>query len=67
MVRIRVVRVRQAKTQKQLAEISGLSQSYINELETGKKCNPSMAVLDKLASALQVNVVELLEDDSAVL
>jgi hypothetical protein len=34
---------------------------YINELETGKKINPTIQILEKLAKALGVSIAELTE------
>ena len=61
MNKIRAMRLKQRLTQQQLSTRSGLSQSYINELENGRKINPSIVVLDKLAAGLKVSVSELLE------
>ncbi len=64
MKRLKAVRLQQGLTQQQLSIRSGLSQAYINELENGRKINPSIIVLDKLAAGLKVSVTELLEDES---
>jgi transcriptional regulator with XRE-family HTH domain len=55
-----VKRLRQAKgwTQEQLAVYAGSSQPTVNLLEAGKR-NPSAATLEKLARALEVQVVDL--------
>jgi transcriptional regulator with XRE-family HTH domain len=55
-----VKRLRQAKgwTQEQLAVYAGSSQPTVNLLEAGKR-NPSAFTLEKLARALEVEVVEL--------
>jgi transcriptional regulator with XRE-family HTH domain len=55
-----VKRLRQAKgwTQEQLAVYAGSSQPTVNLLETGKR-NPSAATLEKIARALEVEVVDL--------
>ena len=63
MKKLKTLRRRKKLTQKQLAEKAGLSQSYINELERGKKKNPSVVVLDKLANVLEVSVMELLKNE----
>lgn len=60
MNRIKEARLRKKLTQKQLSERSGLSQAYVNELENGRKANPSKAVLEKLAAALEVPLAEIL-------
>lgn len=61
MNKIKAARIKQRMTQQQLSAVSGLSQSYINELENGRKVNPSIIVLDKIAAGLQVHITELLE------
>lgn len=55
-----IKRLRQAKgwTQEQLAVYAGSSQPTVNLLESGKR-NPSAATLEKLARALEVEVVDL--------
>jgi putative transcriptional regulator len=58
---------RRAKlTQCQLAKKTGLSQAYINELENGRKSNPSFFVLAKLANALEIPAADLFTDDQKV-
>jgi transcriptional regulator with XRE-family HTH domain len=44
-----------------LAKKADVTDAYIANLETGKKTNPSLDVLKKLARALGVPVGELLE------
>ena len=55
-----VKRLRRAKgwTQEQLAVYAGSSQPTVNLLEAGKR-NPSASTLEKLARALEVEVVDL--------
>jgi transcriptional regulator with XRE-family HTH domain len=55
-----VKRLRQAKgwTQEQLAVYAGSSQPTVNLLEAGKR-NPSASTLEKLARALEIEVVDL--------
>ena len=65
MNKIKAARLKKNLTQKQLSERTGLSQAYINELENGKKVNPSIIVLDKLAAALGVCLTEILEDEGS--
>jgi Predicted transcriptional regulators len=64
MNKIKDVRMRKKMTQQQLSEKSGLSQAYINELENGRKVNPSIIVLDRIAAVLQVSIAELLEAEA---
>lgn len=53
--RIKSLRVNADFTQEELAELSGLPQSHINRLESGKH-SPSRRTLEKLAKALRVGV-----------
>ncbi len=54
--------LRQAKgwTLEDLARRAKVTNAYISLLETGKKKNPSLAVLKRLAKALGVGVEKLL-------
>jgi transcriptional regulator with XRE-family HTH domain len=47
-------------TQVELAKRARITQSYLAELETGEKKNPSLPVLRRLAKALGVPVTALL-------
>lgn len=47
-------------TQKELAAAVGVTQAYIHALETGKRKNPSLQVLMKIAEALNVTANRLL-------
>lgn len=40
----------------ELARRAGLSKAYIHALEHGENCDPSMSTLQKLASALDLNL-----------
>ena len=55
-------KLREAKgwSQKALAKKSGVTDAYIAMIETGKRKNPSVPVLRRLAKALGVPVTELL-------
>jgi transcriptional regulator with XRE-family HTH domain len=53
--RIKDLRVNAHLTQEELAELSGLPQSHISRLESGKH-SPSRITLEKLAQALNVGV-----------
>ena len=44
-----------------LADEAGVTDAYIAQLETGKRLNPSLGVLKRLARALRVPVTKLLE------
>ncbi|NLW92817.1 MAG: helix-turn-helix transcriptional regulator [Syntrophomonadaceae bacterium] len=49
-------------SQSRLARESGVSQTYISELEAGK-WSPNLSVLRKLAAALEIPVVALLDEE----
>jgi putative transcriptional regulator len=59
--KIKILRKKKKLTQKGLAQKTGLSQAYINELENGKKTNPTYEVLQKIAQALEVPISDILE------
>lgn len=63
--RIRVIRKKRGLSQFDLAEGSGVSRSYIADLERGMMNNPSLDVIQSLAAALHVSVSELLGEDAA--
>jgi len=48
-------------TQAQLAKKAKLTEAYVSQLLKGKRKNPSIAVLKRIADALGVPVTELLE------
>jgi HTH-type transcriptional regulator, competence development regulator len=57
---IKTLREEKGLSQKALATRIGVSDAYITMLETGKRKNPSLDILKKLAKALGVPVTELL-------
>jgi transcriptional regulator with XRE-family HTH domain len=61
-------RLRQAKgfTQERFAEVSGVTQQYVSDLERGLR-NPTVVTLYNLASALGVSHVELVTPDDEAL
>jgi transcriptional regulator with XRE-family HTH domain len=58
---IKTLRQEKGLSQKALAEQAGVTDAYITMLESGKRKNPSLDILKKLAKALDVPVTELLE------
>jgi len=62
--RLRALRHRRGLSLRQLGAETGLSASYISELERSM-ATPSVASLQKLAAALGTNMVRLLNDDDA--
>ncbi|HPF33337.1 MAG TPA: helix-turn-helix transcriptional regulator [Candidatus Sabulitectum sp.] len=64
--RIRVLRAEKEISQKELAEVIGVSRQTVNSIEKGK-FNPSVITALKLAEYFAVNVetvFQILEDDS---
>jgi transcriptional regulator with XRE-family HTH domain len=57
---IKTLRQEKGLSQKALAEQVGVTDAYITMLESGKRKNPSLEILKKLAKALGVPVTELL-------
>ena len=57
---IRVSRMQQSMSQRELADRSGLSRSYLCDIERGRGAQPSVQTLDKLAAALGVSRMDLL-------
>lgn len=52
------IRKERGLTQEQLAELSGLTQQYLSDLERGKR-NPTIVTIYELALALKVPHIEL--------
>jgi len=62
--RIRGIRARRGMTRKDLAKHSVISERYLAQAESGK-ANISIALLWRIAQALQVKLIELLPEDGA--
>jgi putative transcriptional regulator len=62
MFNLKVARVKKNLTQRQLAELVGVSVSTINRIETGKQVL-RVDMLNKLVNILEVPVNELLESN----
>ena len=59
--RIREIRQRRGLTQRELAELSGVQQSYISLIESDKRPNVSALVVADIARALRVSLDRLLD------
>ncbi|AIF53685.1 helix-turn-helix domain-containing protein [Pelosinus sp. UFO1] len=59
-----LVNFRKAKgwSQKELSDKAGVSQTFISELEAGKK-QPTVLIAQKLATALGITLSELLNEE----
>ena len=58
--RIRILRKSQNLTQEKLAELSNIDPKTIVSIESGKRVNPTLKTLNKLAKALKTSTEELL-------
>ncbi len=56
---IKEIRERKNMSLYRLSKYSGISYSYLSEIENNKKDNPSMAVISQIADALEVDVKDL--------
>ena len=56
---LKTVRTSKGMTLRELAEEAEVPHGYLSELERGKKTNPSLAVLQRLAKALGVKLEDL--------
>lgn len=52
-------------TQAQLAAMTGISQSYISEIESGGQSNVTVATIRRIALALGLDVAALMVDPKA--
>jgi len=55
-----IKKLRGKRTQAEIAKEAGVTKNYITMLEAGKRKNPSLPVLRRLAKALGVPLTELL-------
>lgn len=63
---IRGTRMEQGMSQRELASRSGLSRSYVCDIERGRGAHPSVETLDKLAAALGSSRVDLLKASGVI-
>lgn len=56
---IRAIRRAEGLSQKELAEASGIDQSYLSMIESDQRRNPGVRIISRLARALQVSIDEL--------
>lgn len=61
---LKYLRTKQGLSLRQIKEITGVSESYVNRLENGSRLCPSYYVIEKLAFALSVEPADLLEVSS---
>lgn len=58
---VKFLRGKRGLSLKQMKEMTGISESYINRIENGSRECPSYPIIEKLASALSVDPTDLLE------
>lgn len=58
---LKYLRTKQGLSLRQIREMTGISESYVNRLENHGRLCPSYPVIEKLASALSVEPADLLE------
>lgn len=58
VLKIKEIRTEKGLTQKELSKLSGVSESYIGDLERNEKI-PSIVTICKLAKALEIDIKEL--------
>lgn len=63
---VRATRTAQGLSQRALASNSGLSRSYVCDIERGRGLHPSVETLDKLAAALGFSRVDLLKASGVI-
>lgn len=63
--KIKMLRKQRGLSTTQLADKTGLSQTYISRLENGKRTSPSQSALQKIAAALDTNIYRLLYQANA--
>lgn len=60
--RLRAVRERCGLTQEQASNLADLSAKYYQNLESGRRTNPSFEALNRIAHAFRVPIYELFYD-----
>jgi putative transcriptional regulator len=65
-LRVRLKQLRETRdlSQQALAELAGLTQATVSNLETGRATRVDLKTLDRLCAALDVEPGELLERDT---
>jgi len=59
MISIRELRLNKGMTQDELADVTGIKQATISDIERGKIKNPSVDTAIRLAKALTVSIEEI--------
>lgn len=59
LLNLKKIRIKQGYTLQQLSNATGISTTYLNDLENLYRINPSKQILDKLLAVLGVTLYEL--------
>lgn len=59
--KLRETRKSRNLSQMRLAELCDITDRYIRDLECGRKCNPSAAMLRRLSTVLGITMEDLIE------
>lgn len=59
---IKIIRHSRNMSQKLLSQKSSVAYGYIADIESGKCNNPSIKILERLSQALEVPIIQLLEE-----
>lgn len=65
--KIKMLRTQKGMTQEELGKVCGLQRAAINKYEKGTVVNIKRSVLQKLADALGVAPVDLLDDEESII
>ena len=57
--KLKELRIKKGYSLDELAKLSGISVSYMNELEEGSKRNPLLDIVHKIAIALNQDIVDI--------
>lgn len=60
--KVKKLRTKEGLTLAELQELSGISKTYLSDLETGKAGNPTISIIRKIAKALDTSETELLSN-----
>ncbi|MFZ2257026.1 MAG: helix-turn-helix transcriptional regulator [Clostridiaceae bacterium] len=57
-LKIKEIRVSKKISQRKLATLAGISNTYLSDIEVGRT-NPSLKTMEKLAAALEIQIKDL--------
>ena len=57
-LKIKAIRVSKKISQRKLATLAGISNTYLSDIEVGRT-NPSLKTMEKLAAALEIQMKDL--------